>query len=36
MAINMMPNNEMVKEMWDGVMLFVQEVAFFNAITDGY
>ena len=35
MAINM-SNNEKVKELCDGVLLFVQEVAYFQAITDGY
>ena len=29
MAINMMPNNEKVMDLWNGVQLFIQEVASF-------
>lgn len=36
MALNMMPNNEKIKDMWDGVMIFVHELATFQAIIDDY
>lgn len=35
MMINM-SNNEGMKDMWDGIMLFVNEVAAFQAIIDNY
>jgi hypothetical protein len=36
MAINMIPKNEKIKEMYDGVMIFVDEIAYFNAISESY
>lgn len=31
-----MSNNKNAQDVWDGVMLFIDEVAAFQAITDNY